>query len=114
MHQHAPPFQAYVQQITGRAPVWLPWTGGTLLGYLEQRYVPALAMVGIPCVQGLRQWRANRLAHRWVRTFQRTIREEDMALQMARIRAWKDVPTFWLTSCPELQDSPHPRATMKA
>lgn len=77
-------------------------------------YVPALAMVGIPCVQGLRQWRANRLARRWVRTFQRTIREEDMARQMARIRAWKDVPTFWLTSCPELQDSPHSRATMKA
>ena len=77
-------------------------------------YVPALAMVGIPCVQGLRQWRANRLAHRWVRTFQRTIREEDMALQMARIRAWNDVPTFWLISCPELQDSSHPRATMNA
>ena len=45
MHQLAPPFQAYVQQITGRAPVWLPWTGGTLRGYLEQRYAPALAML---------------------------------------------------------------------
>lgn len=33
-------FQAYVQKLTGLAPVWQPWTGGALPGYLEQRYEP--------------------------------------------------------------------------
>jgi len=36
-------FVAYVQQLTGQIPVWQPWTGGALPGYLEQRYEPRLA-----------------------------------------------------------------------
>lgn len=37
------PFQAYVQQLTGQVPVWQPWTGGALPGYVEQRYEVCLA-----------------------------------------------------------------------
>ncbi|MEZ5545537.1 MAG: winged helix-turn-helix domain-containing protein [Lysobacteraceae bacterium] len=36
-------FLPYVQQLTGQAPVWQPWAGGALPGYLEQRYEPRLA-----------------------------------------------------------------------
>ncbi len=39
----ADPFQAYVQQLTGLTPVWQPWTGDALPGYLAQRYAPRLA-----------------------------------------------------------------------
>lgn len=35
-------FEAYVQQLTGQAPVWQPWTCA-LPTYLEQRYEPHLA-----------------------------------------------------------------------
>lgn len=36
-------FQAYVQQLTGLTPIWQPWTGGALPGYLKQRYEPCPA-----------------------------------------------------------------------
>ena len=37
-------FAAYVQQLTGQAPQWLPWQGGVPLpSYLRQRYEPLLA-----------------------------------------------------------------------
>lgn len=39
----AAPFLSYVLQLTGQLPVWHPWTGGALPGYLAQRYVPHLA-----------------------------------------------------------------------
>lgn len=39
----AEPFQAYVQQLTGQMPVWQPWPGPALPGYLKQRYQPQLA-----------------------------------------------------------------------
>ena len=37
------PFQAYVQQLAGQAPVWQRWTGSALPSYLEQRYEARLA-----------------------------------------------------------------------
>ncbi|KAF1704221.1 hypothetical protein [Pseudoxanthomonas kaohsiungensis] len=39
-------FQAYVQQLTGQAPVWLDWPAGALPGYLKQRYEPYLVSLG--------------------------------------------------------------------
>lgn len=63
-------------------------------------YVPAMAMVGIPCIQGLRQYRTNWLARRWIRTFQRAAHEEDMERLVAMVRGWTDVPTSWPAPCP--------------
>lgn len=42
MHLLTDPFQAYVRQLTGLTPVWQPWAGGALPGYLAQRYEPHL------------------------------------------------------------------------
>ena len=38
-------FAAYVQQLTGAAPQWLPWSGVSLPSYLSQRYEPLLASI---------------------------------------------------------------------
>lgn len=62
-------------------------------------YVPAMAMVGIPCIQGLRQYKANWLARRWMRNFHRVAHEKDMMLLMSMIRGWTDVPTSWPAPC---------------
>lgn len=38
-------FVVYVQQLTGQAPQWLPWSGSSLPSYLSQRYEPLLASI---------------------------------------------------------------------
>lgn len=38
-------FAAYVQQLTGQAPQWLPRSGSRLPSYLSQRYEPLLASI---------------------------------------------------------------------
>lgn len=58
-------------------------------------YVPALAMVGLPSVQGLRQCKATWLNWQMVRSIQRAERQEEMLRQMSIVRSWTGVPTSW-------------------
>ena len=50
-------------------------------------YVPAMAMVGVPCIQSLRQYKANWLARRWMRNFHRAEREKDMMQLISVVRS---------------------------
>lgn len=100
---HERSWRAWLSDVLVRGMACISVIFGIVLFFHAQKnsyaYVPAMAMVGIPCIQGLRQYRSNWLARRWIRNFHRVAQEDDMMQQILMVHGWTDVPTSWPAPC---------------